>query len=90
MFLTYHRVGRISLLPALATVAAAVMVAGVAGIAFLIIGVAGCGVWLLRAFGGPARTNQRVPAQDHETIEGVVVDSTDVSDQLLRMDSDKG
>jgi hypothetical protein len=87
MFITYRRIGRISVLPALATVAAAVVVAGVAATALVIVGVAGCGVWLLRVFG---RAERRVPFQDHTTIEGVVVDSTDVSDQLLRMDSDKG
>ena len=90
MFITYRRVGRISALPALVTVAAAMMVAGVAAITLVIIGVAGCGVSLLRACGRSGRADRRVPAQDHQTIEGVIVDSTDVSDQLLRLDSDKG
>lgn len=78
------------MLPALATVAAAVMVAGVAATALVFVGLAASGVWLLRAFGGTGRAGRRMPVQDRDTIEGVVVDSTDVSDQLLRMDSDKG
>lgn len=90
MFLTYHRIGRVSALPALAALAAAVMVAGLAAVVLLIVGGAACGVWLLRAVGRIGRADRRMPAQDHDTVEGVVVDSTDVSDQLLRMDSDKG
>lgn len=81
MFFTYHRAGRIAVLPALATVATAVMVAGVAAIALVIIGVAGCGVWLLRVFGRLGRAERHVPSEHHETIEGVVVDSTDVFHQ---------
>jgi hypothetical protein len=92
MFFIDRRVGRISGLPAaLATGAAAVMLTGVAAMALVIISVAGCGVWLLRAFASTARADRRLPVHDHGTIEGVVVDSTtDVSNQLLRMDSDKG
>lgn len=78
------------MLPALATVAAAVVIAGVAAIALVFVGLAACGVWLLRAVGVTGRAGWRVPVQDHDTIEGVLVNSTDVSDQLVRMDSDKG
>lgn len=75
MFFTYHRVGRVSLIPALAAGASAVIVVGVAAIALVGVGIAVCGVQLLRAFGriGPAGGRARV--QDRTSIEGIVVDS---------------
>lgn len=90
MFITYHRVGRISLLPALAAVAAALIVVGVATITLVVVGAAACGVRFLRAIGRIGPAERSVPSQDHTTIEGVVVDSTDVFDQPLRTDGDKG
>lgn len=98
MLVTYHRAGRLSLFPALAAVAAAVVLAGIAAVvlafigavALVIVGGTACALWLFRSVGRIGRADRRVPAHDHDTIEGVVVDSTDVSDQLLRLDSDKG
>jgi hypothetical protein len=90
MLVTYHRAGRLSLFPALAAVAAAVMLAGIAAVALVIVGGTACALWLVRSVGRIGRPDRRVLAHDHDTIEGVVVDSTDVSDQLLRLDSDKG
>lgn len=87
MFVRFHHVGRISGLSALA---AAVVVAGVAAVALVIVGGAACAVWLARAAGRIGGAGRRVPLHDHDTLEGVVVDSTNVSDQLLRLDSDKG
>lgn len=78
MFITYHRVGRIHVLPALAAVAAAVMVAGVAATALVAVGVAAVGVRLFRAVARIGRAEHPVPSQDDEIIEGVVVDSTHV------------
>lgn len=75
MFVTYHRVGRISLLPALAAGAAAVIVLGVAAITLVVGGVAACGVRLLRAIGRIGPAERRASFEDHRTIEGVVVDS---------------
>jgi hypothetical protein len=76
MFITYHRVGKLSVPAALAAVAAAVVLGGLAAIAIAIIGVAVGAAWLLRA-AGIGRAARRVPPQDHNTIEGVVVDSTE-------------
>jgi len=89
MFFTSIRVTRIPLLPSLAAVAALVVVAGVATVAFVVVGVAACGVGLLRAIGRIGWAAERsAPFQDRTTIEGVVVDSTDVSPQPLCTDGD--
>jgi hypothetical protein len=73
----------------LASGASLVIVAGVATVTFVVVGVAACGVALLRAIGRIGRAAQRnMPFQDRTTIEGVVVDSTDVSPQSLRTDGD--
>lgn len=79
MFFTYHRVGRIPLLPALAAGAVAVIVVGIATITLLVVGIAACGVGLLRAIRRIGPAERRVAVQDQTTIEGVVMDSTDVS-----------
>jgi len=83
MFFRYHRAGRLSLLPALAAVAAGLILAGVAAITLVVVGVAVCGIWLVRAIGRSGRAGRRTPVQDHQTIEGVVVRSTDVFDRPL-------
>ena len=78
------------LLRALVAAAALMIVAGVATVTFVVVGVAACGVALLRAIGriiGRA-AERNVPFRDHTTIEGVVVDSTVASPQLLRTDGD--
>ena len=62
MFVTYHRAGRLSVPSALAVVAAAVVLGGVAAGA----------AWVLRA-AGIGRAARRMPPPDHDTIEGVVV-----------------
>lgn len=86
--LIYHRVGRISLFSALAAALALAFVAGVAAIALVAVAVAACGVWLLRLMGvaGPAGRARAVA--DPNTIEGVVVESTDLplsnTEQLSR------
>ncbi len=90
MLITYHRVFRISPLSALAAVASAVVVVGVATTVLVAVGVAAGGVRLLRAIRliGPA--GRRVPFEDHTTIEGVVVNSTDELDQPRRIGGDRG
>lgn len=90
MLVTYYRSGRLSLVPALAAIAAAVVLAGVTVFALVLVGGAAFSVWLGRALGRAGRAVRRVPAHDPDVIEGVVVDSSDVSDQLIRLDSDKG
>ncbi len=76
MRVTYHRVGRISLLSALAAAAALALVAGVAAITVVVVGVAACGIWLLRALGVVRWAGRTVPVADLNTIDGVVIDST--------------
>ena len=79
MFVTYHRVSRIPLVPALAAVASAAIVVGVAAMVLVVVGGAGCGVWLLRAVGciGPAA--RHAPVEDDTAIAGVVVNSVEIS-----------
>lgn len=89
MFVTYHRAGRLSVPSALAVVAAAVVLGGVAAAALAVVGAAVGAAWLLRA-AGIGRASRRMPPPDHNTIEGVVVKSADVSEALVRLDSDKG
>jgi hypothetical protein len=89
MFITTIRISRMSVLRALVAAAVLMIVAGVATVTFVVVGVAACGVALLRAIGRIGRAAERnVPFQDRTTIEGVVVDSTDASPQLLRTDGD--
>jgi len=90
MFVTYHRVGRLAVLPALAAVAAALLLAGVAAVVLVIVATAACAMWFLRALGRIGRSDRRVPARDPDTIDGVVLHSAEVSDQLDRLDGDKG
>ena len=77
MLFTYHRVGRISPISALAAVGSAVIVVGVATTMLVVVGVGACGVRLFRAIGSIGPAGRRVPVEDHTTIEGVVVNSTD-------------
>ena len=79
MFVTYHRVGRIPVLPALAAAAALVVVGGIAvtiavtTLAF--VGVVACGARLLRTF-RLAPSERRPAFEDRDTIEGVVVNES--------------
>ena len=70
---TYHRVGRIPVLPALAAVGAVVIVGGLAATILAIVGVAAVGTRLLRRV-GLAGTTPALPVQRDDVIEGVVVD----------------
>jgi hypothetical protein len=72
MFFTYHRVGRIPVLPALAAAAAMVVVGGIAVTILAIVGIVGCGAWLLRAVGLVA-TERVLATQSDDVIEGIVV-----------------
>lgn len=72
MFFTYHRAGRIPVLPALAAAGALVIVCGIAVTTLAIVGVVACGIRLLRAV-GLVPAERQLPFQGHDTIEGVVV-----------------
>jgi len=75
MLVTYQRVGKLSVLPALALVAAAVVFAGVAALTLVFVGLAAAGVVLLRTFlRATGRVSPRAAAPDPDVIEGVVVD----------------
>jgi hypothetical protein len=72
MFFTYHRVGRIPVLPAIAAAGPIVIVGGIAVSILAIVGIVGCGAWLLRALG--LMGTERAPAsQSDDIIDGVVV-----------------
>ena len=71
MFVMYRRSGRLSLVSALVAIPAALMVGAVATVALVGLGVAACGVGLVRAFRGP-QPLRRVTSED-DTIDGVVV-----------------
>jgi hypothetical protein len=81
MFFTYHRVGKIPVLPALAAAGALVIVGGIAVTiavtTLAIVGVVAGSVRLLRTL-GLAPAERRLAFQDHETIEGVVVNRSQV------------
>ena len=72
MFVMYRRSGRLSLISALVAIPAALMVAAVATLALVGLGVAAGGVALVRVFGG-LRPIRRVTREDDITIDGVVV-----------------
>lgn len=72
MLITYHRVGRIRVLPALAAAGAMVMVGGIAVAILAIVGIVWCGAWLLRAV-GLVPTKAGPAAQSDDIIEGTVV-----------------
>lgn len=80
MFFTYRRVGRLSLLPALAAGAVLAAVAGVAAITVGAVVVVAGSVRLLRAIGRLGAAERDLPVPDTDTIEGVVVNSTDSAD----------
>jgi hypothetical protein len=82
MFFTFRRVNRISVVPVLAMVVSVAILAGVAAIMAVAVAVA-CGVALLRAIGVVRPANPSVPLPDHATIEGVVVDSSDIADPRI-------
>jgi hypothetical protein len=76
MFITYHRVGRIALLPALAVAGVVVVIGGIAAViavaTLAVFGVVALSITVLRAFvfGGRKR---RLAFEADKTIEGVVV-----------------
>ena len=72
MFVTYQRVGRIPVLPALAAAGAIVVVGGIAATILPIVGIVGCGSVLLRELGLVA-TKPAPASQGDDLIEGVVV-----------------
>ena len=75
MIITYHRTGRLSLLGTAAAVAVGTVVLGVAAVTLLAVGVAAVGTRLLR---GDRAIGPAAPGRtDPNTIEGVVVDSSD-------------
>ena len=73
MQFTYHRVGRIPVLPALAAAGALVIVGGIAVTILAIVGVVRFGTRLLRTM-GLVRTRPALFSQGDDVIEGVVVD----------------
>jgi hypothetical protein len=78
MFFTYRRVNRISVLPALATVASVAILVGVAAI---MVVAAACAIAVLRGIGAMRLARRSVPFPDHATIEGIVVYSSDLAHQ---------
>jgi hypothetical protein len=76
MFLTYRRVSRISVVPALAMVASVAILIAVAAIMALVV-VAACGAAFLRAIGAVRSATPSVPFPDHATIEGVAAHSSE-------------
>ena len=73
MQFTYHRVGRIPVLPALAAAGALVIVGGIAVTILAIVGVVRFGTRLLRTF-GLVGTRPAPRSHGDDVIEGVVVD----------------
>lgn len=76
MIFTYHRVGRISVVGALAAAGAVVVVGGIAATVLAIVGVAAVGAGLLRAFGRIVAPRREAAIDDGRIIEGVVVESS--------------
>lgn len=76
MFISYHRVGKSAVLPALAAVGLLVMVGGIAAIVAVttlaIAGVVAFGLTVLRAV-GLGGTRRRLAFYDDKTLEGIVV-----------------
>jgi len=83
MFVIYHRVGRIPVLPALAAAGAIVIVSGIAVTILAIVGVVGFGTRLLRTFGlvGTGRAPASYGGDD--VIEGVVVNAHEAEPPTL-------
>ena len=76
MFISYHRVGKSAVLPALVAAGLLVLVGGIAAIVAVttlaIAGVVAIGITVLRAFGlGGSR--RRMAFHDDKTIEGIVL-----------------
>lgn len=82
MIVKYHRIGRISVLPAVAAAGALVIVGGIAVTVLSIVGVIAWSTKALRALGFVV-AEPRLPLEGDDTIEAVVVDrsSTDTLDQ---------
>jgi hypothetical protein len=80
MFITYRRVSRMSVAPALAMVGSVAILFGVAAITAVVVATA-CGVALLRAIGAIRPAKRAVVVADDATIEGVVVRSSDITNQ---------
>jgi hypothetical protein len=80
MFFTYRRVSRMSMVPALAMVASVAILFGVAAIMAVVVATA-CGVALLRAIGAIRPAKRAVAFADDATIEGVLVRSSDITNQ---------
>jgi hypothetical protein len=78
MFITYGRVGRSAVLPAVAAAGAIVVVGGIAVTILAIVGVVGFGTRLLRTF-GLVGTERALASQGDDVIEGVVVNRSSVS-----------
>ena len=76
MIFTYHRVGRISVIPALAAAGAVVVVGGIAATVLAIVAVAAAGAGLLRAVGRIVAPRREAAIEDAGVIEGVVVESS--------------
>ena len=72
MFLTFHRVDRIPVLPALAAAGVLAVVGGIAVTTLAILGIVALGSKLLRAF-GLVEAERRLGFQPDEPIEGIVV-----------------
>lgn len=72
MFFTYHRAGRLPVLPAIAAAGAIVIVGGIAVTIFAMVGIVRCGAWLLRAV-GLVGTERVLATQSDDIIEGIVV-----------------
>ena len=72
MLFTYHRAGKIPVLPALAAAGAVVIVGGIAVTILAIVGVIGFGTRLLRTF-GLVGTERALASEGGDVIEGVVV-----------------
>ena len=87
MFITYHRAGRIAVLPALALVAGLVVIGGIAAMiaaaTLVVVGVAAFGISVLRALGLGGRKRRATFEADSadRTIEGVVVARSSLDDE---------
>jgi hypothetical protein len=85
MFVTYHRVGRSALLPALAAAGVLVIIGGIAAMiavtTLAIVAIVAVGIKVLRAFGlgGPRRS---LALRADDTIEGVVVNRSSARNVL--------
>ena len=84
MFITYHRAGKMAVLPALAVAGVVVVLGGIAATiavtALVVVGVTACGLSVLRAVGLGGRPRGPAVGPD-EIIEGVVVSRSSVDDE---------